>query len=202
VSNLAFMDLPELRASMPTKPLTTLGYLSNISFAKGIDRYLDLVVLLRQKGSRLKALIAGPFESGDVQKYVEERLVKIGGIEYVGPVYSDRKAAFLSSIDFLVFPSRLNEAQPLVIFEAQAAGIPTAASEVGCIGDIVGSDPRLLFDLSAPDLTTLAEQILRWEREPESFHDLAQQVRDRFSTLVDKSALESALFDQLASKYQ
>jgi glycosyltransferase involved in cell wall biosynthesis len=202
VSNLAFMDSPQSPALMPIKPLSAIGYLSNISFAKGIDRYLDLVALLRAKGSRLKGLIAGPFEDGNVQKYVEQRLLQIGDIEYVGPVYSDEKTAFFSSIDLLVFPSRLNEAQPLVIFEAQAAGVPTAASEVGCITDIIGTVPELLFDLHAPDLTMLAEQILRWEKEPQGFYDLAQQVRRRFTDLVSQTGLESALFDHLASKYR
>ncbi len=202
VSNLAFMDLPEPREPTPVRPLGAIGYLSNVSLAKGIDRYLDLVALLRAKGSRLKGLIAGPFEDGNVQNYVEQRLLQIGDVDYVGPVYSDRKTAFFSSIDLLIFPSRLNEAQPLVIFEAQAAGIPTAASEVGCIADIIGPAPELLFDSDAPDLTELAEQILRWEREPQGFYDLVQRLRRRFTGLVDQTALESALFDHLASKYR
>src|SRR5438270_746781 len=63
ISNLAFIEPLSLAASRASFGLTEVGYLSNISFEKGIDRFLDLVALLRDGGSRLSARIAGPFDN-------------------------------------------------------------------------------------------------------------------------------------------
>jgi glycosyltransferase involved in cell wall biosynthesis len=202
ISNLVFMDLPETAAQRTERPLAVIGYLSTVSFAKGIDRYLDLLALLRAKGSRIKGLIAGPCDDGDVEKFVERRIKQIGGIDYVGAAYAEAKTAFLSSIDLLIFPSRLNEAQPLVIFEAQAAGALVAASQVGCIADMVGPVPSLLFASTASTLEPLAEQILAWEKDTPSFRGAAQQVRGAFTSLLERCTKARAQFEMLMSVYR
>lgn len=202
MSNLAFVDLPDAKPEEASRPLGAIGYLSNVSFAKGIDRYLDLLMLLRSKGSRLKGKIAGPFGDGNVQKYVERRMQEIGGIDYAGAVYAEQKSAFLDSIDLLIFPSRLNEGQPVVIFEALAAGIPAVAPAVGCIGDIVDPVSAVLFDPKSVDLEALAERILAWEKDPASFNDVARRLRDRFATSVEQCAAEVAHFDTIVAAYR
>jgi glycosyltransferase involved in cell wall biosynthesis len=202
MSNLAFVDLPDAKAAAATRPLGAIGYLSNVSFAKGIDRYLDLLVLLRAKGSQLKGKIAGPFDDDSVRQYVERRMHEIGDVDYAGAVYAERKSAFLGSIDLLVFPSRLNEGQPVVIFEALAAGIPAVAPAVGCIGDIVDPVSAVLFDPKSADLDALAERILAWEKDPASFDSVARQLRGRFATLVEQCAAEVAHFDTIVGAYR
>jgi glycosyltransferase involved in cell wall biosynthesis len=67
VSNIAFFgpqksDLRDARLLIPT-----VGYLSNVSFEKGIDRFLDFLAALRAKGPDLKALTAGPFDRAAVR---------------------------------------------------------------------------------------------------------------------------------------
>jgi glycosyltransferase involved in cell wall biosynthesis len=179
-----------------------IGFLSNISFAKGIDRYLDLLADLRARGSNVTGLVAGPFDDEKVRDYVERRIKEIGRITYLGPVYGDRKESFFASIDLLVFPTRLHEAQPLVIFEAQAAGVPVAAPDCGCIAQMGGADSELLLDFGAANLAALTGLILAWEAQPQSYLDARQRLRRRFVKLLDGRAADTARFNQLVSAYR
>jgi glycosyltransferase involved in cell wall biosynthesis len=200
ISNLAFLSLPESAARSPMRPLAAIGFFANISFEKGIDRYLDLLAQLRARGSRVQGVIAGPFDDRRVQEYVERRAKEIGGIDWLGPVYGDRKARFLSSIDLLVFPTRYpNEAQPLVIYEALAAGVPVAASKSGCIPEMIGATSDLLLDPTASDLAPLIERILIWEKDPRDFQNVVQQLRQGFAGLLAQGAQDAARFRALFS---
>jgi glycosyltransferase involved in cell wall biosynthesis len=196
VSNLAFFDLLPSKRSEPRQALCAVGYLSNISLEKGIDRFLDLMAELRASGSQLKGRIAGPFVSLEVQDYVLRRTLEIGGIEYVGPVFGDTKDQFLSSIDLLVFPTRYpHEAQPLVIYEAQAAGVVVAASGRGCIPSMVPNE--LLLDATASDLRKIVEQILTWEKTPGEFLRVSNEGQRRRMELADRRLTDASRFREL-----
>lgn len=186
ISNLAFIDLPAVEPRSCERTFSAIGYLSNISLEKGIDRFLDLMARLRESGSGLTARIAGPCADLEIEHYIKRRANEIGGIEYVGPVYDDAKVHFLSSIDVLVFPTRyVNEAQPVVIYEAQMAGIIVAASSRGCIANMVPEE--LLLDPSASDLDGIAEQILVWEKSVADFQAaLNEAKRNRAALLVQR----------------
>ena len=195
VSNLAFLDVPEQPAGREARTLTTIGFLSNISLAKGIDRYLDLFAELRATGSRIAGRIAGPYIDLEVQRYVEKRIKEIGGIDYVGAVDQDQKALFFSSIDLLVFPTRYrHEAQPLVIYEAQAAGVPVAASDRGCIGDMIAPAGPLLLDFAGSEIASLVNQIIDWEKDPLSYSAELQRTRDRFALQTKQRAVAGHRF--------
>jgi glycosyltransferase involved in cell wall biosynthesis len=201
ISNLTFFDMPQTRGRADAGRLRVIGYLSAVSFDKGIDRFLDLMAELRAKGSQVTGLIAGPCADQAVQDYVERRVREIGGVKYLGAVYGDDKDSFLSSIDVLIFPSRLNEAQPLVIFEAQAAGAIVAATGQGCVPEMRGG-PASVFVLN-PEISVLdplVERIAAWDREPQRFRDEVTQARAEFEVLLMQKTADfqrfSALFGQ------
>jgi glycosyltransferase involved in cell wall biosynthesis len=203
ISNLVFLDLPARAIRRSPRPLTTIGYLSNISFSKGIDRYLDLLADLRASGSQLAGRIAGPYADKGVQQYVERRIREIGGIDYVGAVYEHHKAPFFSSIDLLVFPTRYpHEAQPLVVCEAQAAGVPVAASDRGCIREILGAAGPLLLDHEASDFAQLVRQIMIWENDSASFQAELQRVADHLALQVEQCSAQATGFRALFSAYR
>jgi glycosyltransferase involved in cell wall biosynthesis len=203
VSNLTLLDLAVAAERSAGAVLRTLGYLSNISFEKGIDRYLDLLALLRAGGSRIKGLIAGPFQDDQVRAYVERRMAEIGEIDYLGPVYDARKAEFFASIDLLVFPSRYgNEAEPLVLYEALAAGIPSAASARGCIAGINAPASIFLLNATGSDLDALAQQIRRWEKDAEAYANTARAVRGEFAALQAQRTEDAERLRQLLRSYE
>jgi glycosyltransferase involved in cell wall biosynthesis len=200
ISNLLFLDVPDASARPTIGELAVIGFLSQLSFDKGVDRYLDLFASLRARGSRIAGIMAGSFENREVQDHVERRLREIGNIEYWGPVYGKKKESFLSSIDLLVFPTRYaNEAEPLAVYEAQAAGIPVAASNRGCLAEPGRSGSLFLLDSMASDLGPLIEQIMIWEKDPSSFQRVAQQFRDEFSVLLEQRNADAETFRTLFS---
>jgi glycosyltransferase involved in cell wall biosynthesis len=187
ISNLAFFDGEQEQRRDVNRPFSVIGYLSNISFEKGIDRFFDFVAEVRRRGSKVTGRIAGPFLNADVRKYVEKRILEIGGIEYVGPVYGANKSDFFRSIDLLFFPTRYsNEAQPLVIYDAQLASVLTASTDRGCLSEMISSAAGLLLDPLANDLDGLAEQALIWERDEDSFlaaTTAAKDIREKLLSL-------------------
>ncbi|WP_170295776.1 glycosyltransferase family 4 protein [Azospirillum brasilense] len=113
-----------------------IGHLSNLCADKGLDTLFTLLRALRSEGVDVTLVLAGPGLGRMDNALVAAGLAAFDGdVEYRGPVDDDAKAAFYRDIDVFVFPTRYrNEAQPLVLFEAMAAGVPVLAYDRGCIG--------------------------------------------------------------------
>jgi glycosyltransferase involved in cell wall biosynthesis len=66
-------------------------------------------------------------------------------LDYRGPLWNSDKNRFYCDIDIFIFPTLYaNEAQPTVIFEAQAAGAFVAAFERGGISAQMSEDDLLV----------------------------------------------------------
>lgn len=83
-----------------------------------------------------------------------------GHLEFTG-AQDVRK--YYSFLDVLVLTS-VREAQPLVILEGWAAGVPTVASKVGNVPEMLDYDPALLAD--PKDTAGLAARIVALLRDP------------------------------------
>jgi glycosyltransferase involved in cell wall biosynthesis len=187
LSNLALLDFP-IASSARTRPLRTLGFLSNIVTDKGIDRFVDLVSELKVHKADITGVVAGPIE--DTQsKEILDTACRNGSVVHVGRVDGEQKQTFLSSIDVLVFPSRyVNEAEPLVVLEALAAGIPVLATSRGCLPALITSDSGLLLDATAENLEPAVTRIMDWIAEPQKFTELCGQVVQRTAQLAVEAA--------------
>ncbi|MFP1133205.1 glycosyltransferase family 4 protein [Asticcacaulis sp. W401b] len=193
VSNLAFFPV-ETNFTNRDRPLSTIGYLSNISFEKGIARFLTIVEMLRANGSQVAARIAGPVTDPEVAAYIRDAQKRNHGLEYIGPVYGQAKADFFASIDYFVFPSLyINEAQPMVIYEAQSAGLPVATTNRGSLADMLGADDTLL-DPNAEFLNPLVERLLKLEADPDLFSKVRARCFERQSEMLRTSRADLDLF--------
>lgn len=183
LSNLAFFELtPNATRHAAARRLATIGYLSNVTREKGIDRFLAIVEMLRARGSRIEARIAGPIADPGLKAEIERKAAALGGVHLVGPLYGAQKDAFLADIDLFVFPSRYaNEAQPLVMFEALLAGTPVVGTARGCMPDLPSGLSVTLLDKDAENLAPLVEKLLLWERDADAFRivvESAQRARE------------------------
>lgn len=98
-----------------------------------------------------------------ISKYGLERNISLEGW-----LPLDKIAEYLANADFFVLPS-LNEASPLVLFEALGVGLPVVATKVGGIPDIINSDDYGLL-VNPRDVFKLAEaikiaSIKRWDKD-------------------------------------
>jgi len=142
LSNSAFVEPVSLppRSRLPDQPLI-IGLLSNLNNEKGLGLFLDLMRRTRQQGLNIAGVLAGPTESDVEHEAINTACRELGDkLDYRGPVYGPDKEAFYRSIDVFIFPTLYaNEAQPTVIFEAQAHGIPALTFHRGCINSQVRS---------------------------------------------------------------
>ena len=137
LSNSGLLSLPTSPPAIIRTRLRTLGFLSNISFEKGISDFIELCEALQRRNIDFQARVAGPCDSPKVKQYLSDATHRIDQLEYIGPCYGNDKTAFFDSIDVFVFPSRYrNEAEPLVIHEANSRAVHVIASPRGCIQEL------------------------------------------------------------------
>lgn len=178
-SNAALMPEPE----RPLPPRTddpearlVLGHLSNLSVEKGLQQVVDTAVALRDQGTAVRLLLAGPTTSPEADAIVDRARADLGpALEVLGRLGPDEVDDFQGRLDVFLFPSRyVNEAEPLVVLEAERNGVPVFAHAVGCLPDVL--DParlvatdvafapavaRALRDASLPDRDDVAAGFAR-----------------------------------------
>lgn len=119
--------------------------------AKGIRPFVDAVIGL---GRPFLALIVG---EGSEFGYRADDGSDV--IRYTGAVPNDLIPRYLAAADMLILPSE-TEGLPTVLVEAGAAGVPTIATAVGGIPELLGSDRGLLLDgLSAEAIATAVTRV-------------------------------------------
>ncbi|TCM68598.1 glycosyltransferase family 4 protein [Rhizobium sp. BK068] len=134
VSNAAYVVPTEQNDAPRYATTLVIGMLSHLGTEKGLDTFLDLARQARHEGLSIRAILAGPAGTGE-RAAIDAAVMELGDmLDYRGALYDDAKAAFYREIDVLVLPTTYgNEAQPLVIFEAKAAGNAVISTDRGCI---------------------------------------------------------------------
>lgn len=134
ISNAAFVAAQEERDEPKDRTHLVIGMLSNLSRDKGLDTFLDLARQAQNESLPIRAILAGPAGPGE-RAAIEAAAAELGDtLDYRGPLYDAARAAFYREVDVFVFATAHgNEAQPLVIFEAKAAGNAVISCDRFCI---------------------------------------------------------------------
>ena len=142
LSNSAFVDAEHSTPrSWQEGQSLVIGLLSNLNDEKGLGVFLDILHSSASARLNIKGVLAGPPVSDcDRDKIAAARLKLADRLDYRGSVYGEAKSGFFRELDVFVFPTRYsNEAQPTVIFEAMAHGVPVLSYDRGCIRGQVGT---------------------------------------------------------------
>ncbi|SMF09208.1 GT4 family glycosyltransferase PelF [Desulfovibrio gilichinskyi] len=114
-----------------------VGFVGRVVPIKDVKTFLRACKIVALKIDKLKVYIMGPTEEDE--EYYEEclNLVKLlhleNIVEFTGKV---KVADYLPILDVIVLTS-ISEAQPLVIMEANCAGVPAVASDVGSCRELL-----------------------------------------------------------------
>ncbi len=125
-----------MRQSADARP-PTVALIGRVVPIKDVKTFLRAAARLRDSVPDVRALVLGPLEEDPV--YVDQCRTLVahlglgGTVTFTGRVRLDD---YLPQIDVVVLTS-LSEAQPLVILEAGAAGIPCVATDVGACREMV-----------------------------------------------------------------
>ncbi len=167
VSNAAFYASAEaLRPAPDGRAPLRLGYLSNITFEKGIVEFFSILDRLRELHIEYRAHVAGPVAEATRATF-EKLLSGASQVEYVGPVFGEAKDAFYRQLDLFLFPTKYaNEAEPLVVYEALRQGVYVIACDRGAISEMLRNGAGAVF---ARDqiIDSAAAQIAIFDRDRE-----------------------------------
>jgi glycosyltransferase involved in cell wall biosynthesis len=134
--NACFVQRALTESEAPRRDSTiTIGHLSNLRRNKGFFAAADTFEHLADEGLPVRLHFAGPITDKDVEPRLQALKAKYGDrVQWAGPVSDDAKVAFYRGLDvFLFATTHPQEAQPNVIYEALAAGIPVLATPRACI---------------------------------------------------------------------
>jgi glycosyltransferase involved in cell wall biosynthesis len=193
------------RDTAPRPP--TVALIGRVVPIKDIKTYIRTVALLRDMVPGLRALLLGPTEEDPIYHRECEEMVAhlgLGGtFEFAGRV---RLSDHLGRVDAIALTS-ISEAQPLVLLEAGAAGVPSVATDVGSCRDIIlgraGEDPALgpggaIVPLSNPVATAkaLADLLV----DPELRARCGEAIRRRTERYYNKRVVDR-IYRELYEEY-
>jgi glycosyltransferase involved in cell wall biosynthesis len=109
--------------------------------------------------------------------------------------------AHYAFLDVLLLTS-VREAQPLVILEAYAAGVPVVSTRVGNVAELLDYDERFLA--ASKDAAKLAQAVRYVHDHPSEMNDLAKKNREKVNRFYDKAAVYARyreIYTNLARSY-
>jgi glycosyltransferase involved in cell wall biosynthesis len=175
----------ELNGNLPV-----LFFFGNLLKFKGIMLALEILYLVKKDYPEIKLNIAGSWGHdwyyGLSQKKVKKEFYDIiknknldANINFIGPVYEDKKAELLNESDILIYPTHM-DGFPIVLLEAMSAGCPIISTNVvGAIPEVIVNRETgyLIQDYSAE---RYAEAVIKIIENPGLFKLMSENARKRF----------------------
>jgi glycosyltransferase involved in cell wall biosynthesis len=199
VSNAAFYEAgTENPGTLSIGVPIRLGYLSAVSFEKGIAEFFAVLAELKRVGIPYRGYIAGPL-TAPMQTEFDRLLASSSDVSYLGPIYGEAKDEFYGNLDVLLFPSDYaNEAEPLVIHEALRSGVHVIACERGAIAEMLahGAGVVCAKPLFA---ATAVSQIRNFTGDPASLRSARRLSLEQARRMRDTGVAElGAVLDEMA----
>lgn len=166
-----------------------IGYMGQIEPHKGIDVLLEAFLGLQKRWPSCHLYIHGKLPESPYGRHLLRKGGNHPSITFAGPYQNAEIAKVLSNLDVVVVPSIWPEIRPVVIFEAQAFGIPVVASRAGELPALI-EDGRngLLFEPGSAQ--ELGEKLQHLAEDPALLKTLRDgispvpTVREEVSTLL------------------
>ena len=180
LSNTAALDVIEPDHSNWNQPIKRIGFFGNISFNKGIDTFFDVLKQLRNQGIQARGIIAGQIQDKSTKSYLTKMIKELDIVEYLGPKFGEEKSEYFKSIDLLLMPSKQKEAEPIVIHEAMAHGVPVIAHSMGCIPELINRNTGLVIKESENYINLSYLQIQKWINFPDEFQAIRKNASNAY----------------------
>jgi glycosyltransferase involved in cell wall biosynthesis len=180
------------RAASARKPVNAplrLGFIGRLAPQKGLDILLNALDSSELRSASWQLDVYG---DGPARGSLEALAAKLGDrVQFRG---FSQTANALDSMDVLLMPSR-NEAQPMVLLEAAARGVPVVASAVGGVAEMLRDGAAGV--LVEPTLAGWVAAVTELLRNPDRLSDLAEVAlqQARAYTPVDMAAAYLATLD-------
>ncbi len=185
----------------------TVGFVGRVCPIKDIQTLVGAMRLVADKIPNVRVRVLGPMdedpEYADLCKRYVKRLDLEKNIRFEGRVDVIQE---MPTLDVIVLTS-ISEAQPLVVLEAGAVGLPTVATDVGSCRELLfGRDPTdralgaggIVVPISTPSAT--ADGILRLWRSKDLRLRMGRAMRTRVQTFYDQRDMVAA-YDEIYARH-
>ncbi|GAB3037700.1 hypothetical protein GCM10027098_39920 [Bowmanella dokdonensis] len=110
------------------------GYVGRLDKGKGLDTLIEAFKEFTKNSNGVRLSIVG---TGQFSKEYKKLAGSLLGhsINFLGPMKHNELVSFYQSLDYLVFPSELNESLGLVGIEAMACRVPVIGTNLGGMSD-------------------------------------------------------------------
>lgn len=127
---------------------------------KGLDILINAIPEIVKTNPDLRVIVAGPGESEDVLKGVEQSIRN--RFVFLGRVSDEEKARLLKSVDLYVAPNTGGESFGIILAEAMAAGTAVAASDLPAFRAVLndGKAGALFINEDSKDLARVVNNFL------------------------------------------
>jgi glycosyltransferase involved in cell wall biosynthesis len=167
---LAGIEQQKLAPETKAQPAETasrglrVGYMGQVLPHKGVDVLVEAFRQLDNPEARLSIHgVMGRDPAYDLR--LQQLATGDSRIRFAGPYMPEELPAILLGLDVVVVPSIWLENSPLIIMEAQAAGLPVITTNLGGMAEMVRHDQDgLLFERK--NVSDLAAQLRRLQNEP------------------------------------
>lgn len=162
-----------------------LIFVGMLSPDKGLVRALDVLDELQSRGVSAKLELVGGWESEAVRRDLEKRVAGDDRVSMTGSIPAAEVGDRLDQADVMLFPTTYwAEAQPLVVLEAMARGLPIATTRWRALPDMVGHDSPGLADVDIRSLTDAVQRLIQPDLSVTESLRLSARLADRYSEAV------------------
>lgn len=184
-----------------TRDFFRLVFVGALVVDKGLHLLIEAFVLLMQHFPQLTLDVYGSAQLWGRDNYFDIDAVakQIPRIKFHGAVAQPLIADALRTSGLMVVPSIYFDSAPLVVAEAQAAGLPVLASEHGGMKEIIEDrvTGRIIRDLSSQGLAQEIAELLQDPAQLQRMSEAAvKRAREKFSwskTVREIVALQNSL---------
>jgi glycosyltransferase involved in cell wall biosynthesis len=158
---------------------------------KGMDTFLEAVVLAAKRIRNLRVLLLGP--GWDPEFFQRAGIA----ITYPGLIPESELPTAFSALDVYLMTARV-EGGPCTVLESMACGTPVVATRVGLVPEVV-RDGENGFSVPVGDAAAMADALVQLARDRLLYERVAEQARATAGTLPWKTVLEplGALYRQV-----
>lgn len=185
-----------LRAdSTAIDPVATILTVGLFRPRKGIEHLVDATALLIGAGHGIRLRLVGEFADAGHEASIRARVKRLGlerTIDFMG--FVPDVAQVLDAGGIFVLPSLYGEGMPMALLEAMAAGLPTVASDIDGVRELLAGDSGLLVPAGSAPL--LAHAIGKLIADPGLRVKLALAAQSRQRRWYSVQRMRESVFEQ------
>ncbi len=171
----------------------TLGCMALFRPRKGVEVLLSALAALRAQGRHVDLRLIGGFEDATHEAKLRRQAAELGLVDCVQwRGFAREVDDELRALDLFVLPSLYGEGMPMVLLEAMGAGVPSVATDVEGIPEVL-EHGRCGWLCRPSDVESLVRALTRAMDDPAAWSAVRERAYARQVALYSERAMAAAV---------